>query len=91
MRVTNMLSPRTNREVANQFIIYADDGSVYFQSYKSIIAKKDIDGKVFLDSFYWNYSRTTSKYRNEFLRETTKDTEKKIEQGVYNLTDLNEA
>ena len=90
MRVTNMLSPRTGSPVANQFIIQADDG-VYFQSYKSIIAKKDIDGKVFLDSTYWDYSRTTSKYRNEFLGETSKQTQAKIDSGVYNLTDLNEA
>ena len=88
MRVTNMLSPKSGYPVANQFIIEADDGR-YFQSYKSIIAKKNLDGSIELDADYWNYSRTTSKYRNEFLRETTKDTEKKIKQGVYLLTDLN--
>lgn len=87
MRVTNMLSPRTNREVANQFIIYADDG-VYFQSYRSIIAKRQ-DGKTYLDEYYWNYSRTTSKYRNEFLGENTKETEAKIKAGEYILTNLN--
>ena len=33
---------------------------------------------------------TTSKYRNIFLEETKKDTEKKIESGEYILTNLNE-
>lgn len=88
MRVYNMLSPKTDRPVANQFIIN-DSGVIYFQSYETIIAKKNLDGSIELDADYWNYSRTTSKYRNKFLNETTKDTEKKIKQGVYLLTDLN--
>lgn len=89
MRVYNMLSPRTGSPVANQFIIEADDGR-YFQSYKSIIAKKNLDGSIELDSHYWNYSRTTSKYRNEFLGLDTKETQKRIDSGVIILTDLNE-
>lgn len=88
MRVYNMLSPKTDKPVANQFIIEADDGAEFFQSYKSIIVKK-IGDKVYLDEYYWNYSKTTSKYRNEFLRENTKDTEKKIKSGEYILTNLN--
>ena len=46
--------------------------------------------KTYLDKKYWNYSVTTSKYRNIFLEETKKDTEKKIESGEYVLTNLNE-
>lgn len=87
MRVYNMLSPKTNNPVANQFIIEADDG-VYFQSYKSIIVKIAY-GKTYLDKTYWNYSRTTSKYRNEFLGLDTKETQKRIDSGVILLTDLN--
>ena len=45
--------------------------------------------QVYLDSKYWNYSTTTSKYRNIFLGEKRKDTEKKIKQKIYILTDLN--
>ena len=37
MKIQNMTSSKGNK-VANQFIVYADDG-VYFQSYKSIIVK----------------------------------------------------
>ena len=84
-----MRSTRTGNNVANQFIIYTNKGT-YFQSYSSIIAfirKKD--SKVFLDSYYWDYSRTTSKYRNIFLNETTEETKRKIKEGIYKLANLN--
>jgi len=86
MRVENMRSSRGNK-VANQFIIN-DNGAEYFQSYKSIIAKKS-QGKVYLDVYYWDYSTTTGKYRNDFLGEHIADTRKKIKSGEYILTDLN--
>jgi len=64
-----------------------------FQSYNSIIAvkgwTKDGKRKVILDDYYWNYSRTTSKYRNMFLNELTDDTKRKIKDGTYKLTNLN--
>lgn len=72
----------------NQFVINMDNGDLIFQSYKSIIVKKS-DNKVYLDSYYWNYSKTTSKHRNQFLGETTKEIEKKIKSGEYILTNLN--
>ena len=87
MTVENMRSPRGN-QVPNQFVIWTDEGK-YFQSYRVIIAFIDNNGKVFLDKDYWDYSRTTSKYRNIFLNETIKDTKKKIKSGEYILTDLN--
>ena len=42
-----------------------------------------------LDLYDWDYSRTTGKYRNEFLREYIADTRKKIESGEYKLENLN--
>jgi hypothetical protein len=90
MKVKNMTSPNGNF-VANQFIII-DNNATYFQSYNSIIAKIEmIEGskKVFLDEYYYNYSRTTSKYRNLFLGEVTKDIERKIKEKEYTLTNLN--
>jgi hypothetical protein len=90
MKVKNMTSPNGNF-VANQFIII-DNNATYFQSYNSIIAKIEmIEGskKVFLDEYYYNYSRTTSKYRNLFLGEITKDIERKIKEKEYILTNLN--
>jgi hypothetical protein len=82
-----MCSPSSGREVANQFII-EHDGARYFQSYSSIIVKI-VNNITYLDDYYWNYSRTTSKYRNIFLNETTEETKKKILNNRYILTDLN--
>ena len=87
IKVENMVSNRGN-SIANQFIIEVD-GEVYFQSYKSIIAKIGIDGKVYLDEKYWDYSVTTGHYRNQFLGETKKETERRIEDGTYTMTNLN--
>ena len=87
MTVENMRSPRGN-QVPNQFIIWADEGK-YFQSYRVIIAFIDNNGKVSLDEDYWNYSRTTSKYRNIFLKENTEQTKYSIKTGEYELKNLN--
>lgn len=88
MKVENMLSSRGNK-IANQFELLDDQGNMFFQSYNSIIVKIDKSSKTFLDERYWNYSKTTSKYRNLFLGETTKETEAKIKSGEYTLTNLN--
>tara|TARA_R100001129_G_scaffold186269_2_gene177263 strand:+ start:2484 stop:2747 length:264 start_codon:yes stop_codon:yes gene_type:complete len=87
MTVENMRSPRGN-QVPNQFIIWTDEGK-YFQSYRVIIAFIDNNGKVSLDEDYWNYSRTTSKYRNIFLKENTEQTRYSIKTGEYKLKNLN--
>jgi hypothetical protein len=88
IKVKNMTSNRSGKSVANQFIVYTSEGK-YFQSYDSVIAFKDNEGKVTLDDYTWNYSRTTSKYRNEFLGEYIADTRAKIESGKYKLANLN--
>ena len=73
----------------NQFLIYTKDG-IYFQSYNSIIVFKPTLGRViYLDDRYWDYSRITGKYRNLFLGENKKETERKIKSGEYILTNLN--
>jgi hypothetical protein len=75
--------------VRNQFTVRTPEG-LYFQSYQSIIAFKPNNGdKITLDKETWNYSVTTGKYRNQFLRETKKETEKKIKSGEYILANLN--
>jgi hypothetical protein len=76
-----------NGPVRNQFIIQTDKGLV-FQSYSTIIAAK-IKGKIYLDSASWDCSVTTGKYRNIFLGETKKETERAIKEGKYVLTELN--
>ncbi len=89
MKVENMTSKASGREVANQFIIYGDHGTMYFQSYNSIICLINKNGRVTLDKKYWDYSRTTGKYRNQFLGENITETRKKIENGTYLLANLN--
>lgn len=87
MRVTNMTSNKGNF-IPNQFIIDDDNGNRFFQSYNSIIVKIS-NGQIFLDESFWDYSKTTGKYRNLFLWETKKETESKIKSGEYILTNLN--
>jgi hypothetical protein len=102
MKVENMRSARGNK-VANQFkikdagisyksrtgeTIYPPSGTM-FQSYASNIAFKTDSGVVFLDEEYWDYSKTTSRYRNQFLGENKKETQKKIDSGEYKLVNLN--
>ena len=87
MKVSNLESSRGNI-VPNQFVIKTDEGRT-FQSYNSIICFVPYKGKVLLDEKYWNYSKTTSKYRGIFLGENTIETKKRIEDGTYLLTNLN--
>jgi hypothetical protein len=91
MKVANITSNNGNK-IANQFVITDDKQNEYFQSYNSMIVKKDYESdqvKIYLDQKYWNYSNTTGKYRNIFLGETITETKKKIKSGEYILTDLN--
>ena len=93
IKAKNIISDRGN-PITNQIIITDEKKDTEtFQSYDSIIAikgwTKDGKRKVTLDDYYWNYSRTTSKYRNLFLMETTEETKKKIKEGIYKLANLN--
>jgi len=90
MKVSNMTSNKGNT-MANQFIIKTET-SATFQSYDSIIAVKSWEFgpiQVTLDSNKWDYSKTTGKYRNQFLGESKAETERKIKSGEYKLADLN--
>jgi len=84
-----MINNRGNT-APNQFLIHTNKG-VFFQSYSSIIAFKPYNSnkKTLIDYESWDYSRTTGKYRNIFLRETKAETQKKIDSGVYKLCNLN--
>ena len=44
---------------------------------------------IILDCDHWDYSTTTGKYRNIFLGENKRLTEKKIDFSIYSLADLN--
>ena len=101
MKVSNLYNKNGNK-VKNQFVVYDDNNNKFFQSYDSIIVIKEYKPEryswnapeehktnVTLDEYYWNYSRTTSKYRNIFLNETTEETKRKIKEGIYKLANLN--
>ena len=90
MKVQNMTN-RNGIAVKNQFIIF-DSEFTAFQSYQTIIVKIVFENgkrQVYLDRDSWDYSTTTGKYRNLFLGESKKETEKKIASGEYKLDNLN--
>ena len=60
-----------------------------FQSYQTIMAHIDCEGKVTLDKSY-PYSRTTSRYLNQFLNVTSKERDKFVKSGFYKIADLNQ-
>lgn len=68
LKVRNLTSPRSGREVANQFVIENGDTTL-FQSYRSPIVEVDRDALAIRVYEDWDYSRTTSKYRNQFFNE----------------------
>ncbi len=83
-RVENMKSSRHN-DTPNQFII-SGDNFILFQSYNSPIALiKNGITYIFKD---WDYSKTTGKYRNQFLGETKKETLDKLKSGEYIAVDF---
>lgn len=90
LKISNMTSSQGN-DVPNQFIVMDwENGKEYFQSYSSMIAVKDRNsGTVTLDSKYWDWNKTTGKYRNQFLGETKAETQRKIDSGEYKLDNLN--
>ena len=68
----------------NQSIVYLGNMTI-LTSYNTIIAIKYYnkgETKVYLTKD-WDYSSTTSKHRNDFLFEEKKDTQKKLDSGVY--------
>ncbi len=72
LKVRNMISERSDREVANQFVITSDE-HVYMQSYSSLVVDLDYNknGNDWVVTFGhdWDYSRTTMKYVNQFIRQ----------------------
>jgi hypothetical protein len=66
-KVYNMESPRSGREVANQFVIEAGR-EVVFQSYRSVCAIYNRDTKTLTLGEDWNRSMTTRKYFWQFVR-----------------------
>jgi len=91
MRARNMTTANGNKAL-NQIIITDGTRCEQFQSYETtIVEKASIGGKmvVTLDVDAWDYSATTGRYRNLYLGETKKETQKKINSGEYKLAKLN--
>ena len=87
MKVNNLTSINGNL-VINQFEIY-HNGESFFQSYNTIIAKIDKNGKTILDTYALEYSRTTSKYLFQFLGYDRKEIQNRIKNKSITLKDLN--
>jgi hypothetical protein len=62
---------KVNQLAPNQIVCITNEGT-FFQSYNSVIAIRKNDGSIELDENYWDYSKTTGKYRNKFLGEDEK-------------------
>jgi hypothetical protein len=86
-KIKAMQSSRGNT-VPNQNMIF-HDGERTFQSYGRNIVHVSKTHVVTLDEYYWDYSQTTGKYRNDFLGEKKADTQRKIDSGEYKLANLN--
>ena len=85
------VSPMDTR--GNQIII-EDPIGYTFSSYGTHIAYKSkakFKGghQIILDEYYWNYSRTTGKYRNEFLGFNVHECRDRIADGSITLKNLN--
>ena len=63
--VSNLINDNGNA-VSNQLIIKTPK-AIYFQSYRSVVAKIDKNGRLIL-SENWDYSNTTRKHLYIFLR-----------------------
>ena len=68
MKVQNLINNRGNR-AANQFVI-THNGETYFQSYESVIANYDKDGRLTITPLC-DYSVTTRKHFYIFLADYT--------------------
>lgn len=68
IHVIPLKSTRSGRPVANQYVM-ASGNTFLFQSYESLIAKYDNESGILTLGRHWDYSVTTMKYLNQFLRE----------------------
>jgi len=77
-------------EHKNQFTVENDHGKLFI-SYDSAIALIKPDKTIYIDSYYWDYSKTTVKHLCIFLNIgwSKKNIQKGIDSGKYILTQLN--
>lgn len=68
MVVSQLINDNGN-PASNQFIINLDNGDVAFQSYSSRVCEIRNNGSQVVFGRHWDYSRTTMKHLNIFLRD----------------------
>jgi hypothetical protein len=66
---------------ADQTILYFENGEV-FHSYDSFIVVRYYENPTVYLGGLWNCGRTTSKYRNKFLRKTSKELNNMVKEGT---------
>jgi len=73
------------KTIAPNHVVVTDSIGATLFSYNSPICTREYDGSIILYTD-WKYSKTTSKYRSQFLNgETTKETQRKLDDNVYEL------
>jgi hypothetical protein len=83
------MSSRCGKAAPNQVTLVVGPHHI-LKSYGKTIAVIDYgSGKTWLDSYYHNYSRTTIRYRNQFLGEDSPTVKRRIENGDIIMADLN--
>lgn len=91
IKVETMQSVKNSGQtVKNQYVITDYNGDKYFQSYDTIVAKKDTSGNISINECYYRdswISNTTLNYLRQFLYsyDSKKEIEKKISDGIYKL------
>lgn len=86
LKVSNVCSPSSGREIANQFEIRVANGYV-FQSYDSLIAIKT-NGQRVIHKDYYKYSSTTTKYTSVFFGcDNAKELHQEVKDGYIKLVD----
>lgn len=79
-KVQNLSSPRSGRDVPNQYDLICENG-IAFQSYGTLIAVR-MHGYLYLTDAH-DYSKTTNKYATEWTGYTTKERRAGLESGKF--------
>ena len=80
-KVQNLASPRSGRDVPNQFELVCENG-IAFQSYNTLIAIRMNGGFLYLTDYH-DYSKTTSKYCTEWTGYNTAERRKGLQDRKF--------